>query len=139
MTMKKLLFLLLGVVLTLPAIGCGSSSSASGGNTNIQEQMDDRNSAVIPLITRIRRLPGMTVENGVPVFIKTQNTAQRGQSNEPLYVLDGQIIGNSYRRVRDVVNAVDVKSIKTLSGAEASFYGSQGANGVILITTKQGG
>lgn len=139
MTMKKLLFLLLGVVLTLPAVGCGSSSSANGGNANLQETMDDRNSAVIPLITRIRRLPGMTVENGVPVFIKTQNTAQAGQSNEPLYVLDGQVIGNSYRRIRDVVNAVDVKSIKTLSGAEASFYGSQGANGVILITTKQGG
>lgn len=137
--MKKLLYLFFALLLTLPATGCGSSKNADGGNAGLQEKMDERNSAVIPLITRIRRLPGMTVENGVPVFVKAQNTAQSGQSNEPLYVLDGQVIGNSFRRVRDVVNTVDVKSIKPISGAEASFYGSQGANGVILITTKQGG
>lgn len=117
---------------------CGSSQKASRNGAALQKELDDRNSAVIPLITRIRKLPGIALENGVPVFIKSQNTAQTGARNEPLYVVDGLIIGNSYRRVKDIVQAVDVADVDGLSGSEASFYGTRGANGVILITTKQG-
>jgi TonB-dependent SusC/RagA subfamily outer membrane receptor len=128
--------LMLGFAL---ATACGSSKTTKdAGPSNIQKDMDDRNSNVIPLLTRIRRIPGVTVENGVPIFIKRQNTMQAGGRAEPLYVVDGLIVGNSYRAVRDLVLPVDVESIKGLSGADASFYGSRGANGVIIITTKRG-
>ena len=137
--MKKILFtaalVLLGFALTT---SCGASKSTNSGPSDIQKSMDDRNSNVIPLITRIRRIPGVTVENGVPIFIKRQNTMQAGGRAEPLYVVDGLIVGNSYRAVKDLVLPVDVESIKGLSGADASFYGARGANGVIIITTKKG-
>ncbi|HBE41641.1 MAG TPA: SusC/RagA family TonB-linked outer membrane protein [Bacteroidales bacterium] len=56
-------------------------------------------------------------------------------SNEPLIVVDGIPYGGE---IRDI-NPNDVKSIEILKDASASaIYGSRGANGVILITSKEG-
>lgn len=59
-------------------------------------------------------------------------------SNDPLYVIDGipQISGTA--AVSDI-NPQDIESMNVLKDAAAtSIYGSRGANGVILITTKRG-
>ncbi|MDG1571284.1 TonB-dependent receptor plug domain-containing protein [Robiginitalea sp. M366] len=117
---------------------CGSSKTANPNGETLQQNLDRQNSAVIPLLTRIRRIPGIALENGVPVFVKSNNALQSGRTGEPLYVLDGLIIGSSYRQVKDIVNPVDVESVKGLSGADAAFYGSRGSAGVILITTRKG-
>lgn len=50
--------------------------------------------------------------------------------SEPLFVVDGIIVSNI-----DYIIPNNVKSIRVLKGAEASYYGSQGSNGVIIITT----
>ena len=56
-------------------------------------------------------------------------------SNEPLYVVDG-IIGVT----SELLNPNDVESIEILKDASATaIYGTRGANGVIMITTKNGG
>lgn len=59
-------------------------------------------------------------------------------SNDPLYVIDGipQISGNA--AVADI-NPQDIETMNVLKDAAATaIYGSRGANGVILITTKRG-
>jgi TonB-linked SusC/RagA family outer membrane protein len=80
------------------------------------------------------------------------NTILRGfrsltQSNQALYVVDGVpydntiITGGGYDfgTVTQDLNPDDIASINVLKGAAASaLYGSRGANGVILITTKRG-
>ncbi|MFM1877230.1 MAG: hypothetical protein RLZZ241_96 [Bacteroidota bacterium] len=119
-------------------LGCGGSSSTVSGKPVTASQIEARNKAIIPLLTQIRRLPGMALENGVPVFIKGNNSIQSGARSEPLYVVDGIPVGNSFRQVQDIVQPVDVASIKAVYGADASFYGSRGASGVILITTRRG-
>ena len=54
-------------------------------------------------------------------------------SNEPLYVVDGQFVDIS------TVNVNDVQSMEVLKDASSTaIYGTRGANGVILITTKRG-
>lgn len=61
-----------------------------------------------------------------------------GASNDPLYVIDGipQISGTE--SVSDI-NPQDIQSMQILKDAAATaIYGSRGANGVILITTKRG-
>ena len=71
-------------------------------------------------------------------------------SNQPLYVIDGIPIDNSgggqalqagasaSNRAIDI-NSEDIESISVLKGAAATvLYGSRGASGVILITTKKG-
>ncbi len=69
-------------------------------------------------------------------------------SNEPLYVVDGVpvISGNvsqmgiyTTSNVMSTINPNDIESITVLKDAAASsLYGSRAANGVIMITTKQG-
>ena len=74
-----------------------------------------------------------------------------GGSSEPLYVIDGIPIMNIKRGQPGMwggtdqgdglsqLNPDDIESINVLKGLNASIlYGSQGANGVILITTKSG-
>ena len=75
------------------------------------------------------------------------------RNNQPLYVIDGLPITNTSGSGSDgafgggtdrgdilsTLNADDIASINVLKGASASaLYGSQGANGAIMITTKKG-
>ena len=67
-------------------------------------------------------------------------------NNQPLFVVDGMPIDNAsgdgsidYGNNAADINAEDIESIQVLKGPNAAaLYGSKGANGVILITTKKG-
>lgn len=86
------------------------------------------------------RVTGVHVRatNGEPggssnVTVRGGNSITAG--NEPLYVIDG-IIGAGNL---DGINPSDVASIEVLKDASSiAIYGSRGANGVVLITTKRG-
>ena len=55
-------------------------------------------------------------------------------NNEPLYVIDGVMLGSP-----NSINPNDIQSVEILKDASATaIYGSRGANGVVLITTKKG-
>jgi len=57
-----------------------------------------------------------------------------GGNNQPLYVVDGIPVGGFTD-----YNSEDIENLQVLQGASAAaLYGSQAANGVILITTKKG-
>ncbi len=57
-------------------------------------------------------------------------------SNEPLYVVDGYPITGDI----SFLNPADIASIDILKDASATaIYGSRGANGVVIVTTKKGG
>ncbi|WP_396635217.1 SusC/RagA family TonB-linked outer membrane protein [Maribacter sp. R86514] len=58
-------------------------------------------------------------------------------SNEPLWVIDGIVVGTNFNL--NNINASDIKSIEILKDASSiAIYGSRGANGVVLVTTKNG-
>ncbi|MBJ6111093.1 TonB-dependent receptor [Hymenobacter sp. BT523] len=85
------------------------------------------------------RLPGVTVQgSGGPgdapvVSIRGIGTLGNAGSG-PLYVIDGLWTGN----IRDL-NPNDIESLTVLKDASSTaVYGSSGANGVVLITTKKG-
>ncbi|MDD4032577.1 MAG: TonB-dependent receptor [Bacteroidales bacterium] len=64
--------------------------------------------------------------------IRVRGTTSLNKSNEPLWVVDGVIGAPSPS------NPNDIENIQVLKDASAtSIYGSQGANGVILVTTKR--
>jgi TonB-linked SusC/RagA family outer membrane protein len=84
------------------------------------------------------RLPGVQVINsGVPGQAPIINIRGLGSINGgsgPLYIIDGLWVDN----IRDF-NPQDAESIQVLKdGASLAPYGSRGANGVIIITTKKG-
>ena len=69
------------------------------------------------------------------VTIRIRGVATVNNSADPLYVVDGIQVGKSI----EFLNPNDVESIEVLKDASATaIYGSQGANGVIMITTKRG-
>ena len=58
-----------------------------------------------------------------------------GRSQEPLYIVDGVILGSSMADL----DALDIMSIEVVKGAAAaSLYGSRAANGVVQIRTRRG-
>ena len=87
------------------------------------------------------RAPGVQVtqNSGSPggaVSVRIRGTNSVQGSNEPLYVVDGFPIAGSNPTI---VNNTDIESIEILKDASATaIYGSRGANGVVLITTKKG-
>src|SRR5690606_24878859 len=57
-----------------------------------------------------------------------------GKGNDPLVVIDG-VMGGSL----NALNPSDIEKIDVLKDASATaIYGSRGANGVIIVTTRQG-
>ena len=68
--------------------------------------------------------------------IRIRGVATVNGSADPLYVVDGVQVGSSI----DFLNPSDVESIEILKDASATaIYGTKGANGVVLVTTKKGG
>ena len=125
------------VLLVIAFSACGTSKSSNADGASLNESMEKKNRMSITLLDQIRRLPGVTLRGGVPVFNKNNNSLSSTGNSEPLYVLNDYIVGNSFRSVNQLVQNVEVDKIEALTGPDASFYGSRGASGVIKITTTQ--
>jgi TonB-linked SusC/RagA family outer membrane protein len=103
-------------------------------------QKDFENQPVYRLDQALQgRVAGVQVTNnsGAPggdVKIRIRGANSISGGNDPLYVVDG-FIGADFQNV----NPDDIESIQVLKDASATaIYGSRGANGVVLITTKKG-
>ena len=93
--------------------------------TNALEAMQSSTPGV--QITQASTQPG----KGYKVYIRGIGTTG---NSAPLYVIDG-VAGGSL----DDINPADIESIDILKdAASAAIYGARAANGVILVTTKQG-
>ncbi len=97
------------------------------------------------IVTQTSGQPG----GGVSVQIRGNNSITAG--SDPLYVIDGFPVNNDYSlndagvtngpkiNPLSTINTADIESIDVLKDASATaIYGSRGANGVIIITTKNG-
>jgi TonB-linked SusC/RagA family outer membrane protein len=110
------------------------------------------------LATMQGRMAGVEIiqETGMPgggfnIKIRGQNSL-RADGNQPLFIIDGipyssETIGaiatsgtmTSLTSPLNSINPADIESIEVLKDADATaIYGSRGANGVVLITTKKG-
>lgn len=110
-----------------------------------------------PLAALQGRIPGVSVTqtSGVPgagfeIQIRGRNSI--GAGNDPLYIVDGVpfasdpinysqtsgILGGTISPLNGI-NPADIEKIEVLKDADATaIYGSRGANGVVLVTTKKG-
>lgn len=116
--------------------------------TNVDEMLEGRVAGV------------QVIENngepGAGMSVRIRGGTSISASNDPLYVIDGVPIDNSEitpggagfdnggtaspgRNPLNLLNPNDIESISVLKDAAATaIYGSRGANGVVLITTKNG-
>lgn len=88
------------------------------------------------------RIAGVNVSSGEGMPGATMNIIIRGnnsltQDNTPLYIIDGFPVEDPAQAA--ALNPNDIESTNILKDASATaIYGSRGANGVVVITTKQG-
>lgn len=86
---------------------------------------------------------------GEGVRVQVRGASSINSSNDPLYVIDGVFannntlstinLGSKFTSPLADFNPADIESIEVLKDASAvAIYGSRGANGVVLITTKRG-
>ena len=85
------------------------------------------------------KIPGMDItqtsgQSGAAVNISVRGQRSITASNNPLILVDGVEYGSTLD-----INASDIESMDVLKDASSTaIYGTRGANGVILITTKRG-
>jgi TonB-linked SusC/RagA family outer membrane protein len=100
------------------------------------------------------KVPGVQISSntGIPgesVNVRVRGATSINADNDPLYVIDGVFINsNSLQTINSGgkatspiadINPSDIESIEILKDAEATaLYGSRGANGVVIVTTKRG-
>ncbi len=127
------------------ASGVSNTAIKSSGEANLLNSLAGKASGV--KITRANGDPGA----GTNIQIRGANTI--GGSSQPLVIVDGIPLSNDnlygsgssrsggvsqQSRINDI-NPEDVESIQILKGASAAaLWGSRAANGVLMITTKQG-
>lgn len=146
------------IILTLFISACGSSQYTTKGGRKIDY------STMSTLADALRVQSGVQVmgsAHNTRVAIRGINTSKSSTSEtftasptaggpvqrqttvlkdvEPLFLVDGTIVGSSYQQANRVVNVQDIVSIQVLkSYSETNAFGEQGKNGVIKITTRQG-
>lgn len=133
--------------------GVVKKSDLTGSVASIKSE-DYINTAVSSIDQGIQgKVTGVVVsmssgQPGAPSSIRIRGTNSINGNNEPLYVIDGVFIvpetnvgavsGPSLNPLASL-NPADIESIEILKDASATaIYGTRGANGVIIVTTKRG-
>ena len=123
------------------SISVGEDKIKGSVITNIDQALQGRAAGVASVLTS--GAPGSAAS------IRVRGTATLNADAEPLYVVDGIIVQKqkvddsnhafAYASSLVNINPADIVSMEILKDASATaIYGAQGANGVILITTKRG-
>lgn len=146
---------------TVIGYGTTTKRTATGATTRVTAT-EIQNQPVTNVLQALQgRMPGVSITqaNGLPgsaisVQIRGANSLLRG--SEPLYIVDGvpylstainqqstttNVIdgANGSTNPLNSINPNDIESLDVLKDADATaIYGSRGANGVVLITTKKG-
>jgi TonB-linked SusC/RagA family outer membrane protein len=128
--------------------GTARKSDLTGSVTSVKEMELKERPAPSLQQALAGRMPGVQVNSnsgrpGGRANIRIRGFSSINSSNNPLYVVDGvQLpVGNQSQASQaiDFINPNDIVSVEVLKDASSTaIYGSRGANGVILITTKRG-
>ncbi len=103
---------------------------------NMKEPMSENSGNIMSSMAG--KMPGVSVvpsaEPGQTGSIRIRGVSTANANAEPLYVIDGVPTDNI-----NSINPADIETMQVLKdAASASIYGSRAANGVVIITTKQG-
>jgi len=116
----------------------GYGTIEEGKNTTSINQIDVEETGAVTWFELLQRTAGVSVSGkGNDLDIQIRASKSMTASHQPLFVLDGQPLGNGFQ----FISFVDPNMVKRISilkdAASASSYGSRGADGVILVTLKK--
>ena len=88
----------------------------------------------------MRKVPGLLVYgNGQNATIRVRAVTNSFYgNNDPLFIIDGTRVGNSFSTVAGMLSAGEVERVTVLKDpSDTGIYGFAGSNGVIIIRTKK--
>lgn len=143
--MKLSPYVIFGFLLcfTLAMTSCSSTKSgakpANPTGTSDANTVTMGNASNLTLVDYLRKVPGLRITGrGSSATVMVRGAGSIGGNNEPLFVLDGSPLGNSFSQVASSIDVNDIAKVKVLKDtASTSSYGVQGSAGVIEITTKK--
>ena len=126
--------------LVVVGYGVQKKSDLTGSIASVSRQTIESVSATNIVSVLQGQVPGILVSNtswnpgdDPQIFVRGKRSINA--SNDPLFVVDGIPMTSGISGL----NQYDIESVEVLKDASATaIYGSRGANGVILVTTKQG-
>lgn len=128
--------------LTISLAACGSGravGTAESGSRVSNEEKALANESIEHMLER--KAPGLVVvptPEGVVLQIRG-NSSIVGAVNPPLYILNDLPFQPGPNGLVSGISINDIVSVKVLRGGQAALYGIDGANGVIVISTRQAG
>ena len=112
----------------------GSVGSVDG-KTLTEKPVTNVNQALQGRVSGVFVEPGARPSDDSGIRVRGMNTINSGA--DPIYVVDGMVMSNDFGGFSSI-NPNDVEHLEVLKDASATaLYGSRGANGVVLITTKK--
>ena len=106
------------------------------GKTLAEKPVTNVNQALQGRVSGVFVEPGARPSDDSGIRVRGINTINSG--SDPIYVVDGMVMTNEFGGFSSI-NPNDVEHLEVLKDASATaLYGSRGANGVVLITTKKG-
>lgn len=130
-------------VVAITAAGCASGATRqdqTAGTVVTREDLARHPGETMERVLE-RYVPGIvlsrTSDGSVALRIRGAATFT-GRDPFPLYILNDMPIPAGPEGAVPTVNPFDIESIRVLKGNEAAVYGIDGANGVIVITTRKG-
>ncbi|MEM8527956.1 MAG: TonB-dependent receptor plug domain-containing protein [Bacteroidota bacterium] len=110
-----------------------SLASAKASNPNQIENPDPD----ITLTEHLRNVPGVQVSgSGAGATIRVRGNVSINGSNDPLFVLDGQVVEGGYANLFGMIDVGTIKRINVLKDASSlASYGVRGSAGIIEIET----
>jgi TonB-dependent SusC/RagA subfamily outer membrane receptor len=131
--------LLLSIItLSLLFAGCSSTGNSASTNEEDDGRISNENDYYRSLADYLTKVPGVNVRgSGDNAYVTIRGISSFQSGNTPLYVIDGQTVGNNYSQANNMVNPQDIDYVRVLKGPDAAIYGVRGANGVIVIVTKK--
>lgn len=125
--------------LSLLFAGCGSvSNTVADENGRPEGSITDDKDYYRSLADYLRQVPGVSVRgSGDNAYVTIRGISSFSSGNSPLFVVDGQAVGNSYSQANRLLDPRYIDYVRVLKGPDAAIYGVRGANGVIEIATKK--
>ncbi len=126
------------------SVGYGKQArkDVTGAVSSIDTQ-SQRNNSAMQLEQLIQgRVSGVEIirVDGARISLRIRGVTSITGSLEPLYIIDGmKVRADTFTDAMNGINPADVASIEILKDAGATaIYGSEGANGVVIVTTRRG-
>ncbi|MDZ7694931.1 MAG: TonB-dependent receptor plug domain-containing protein [Balneolaceae bacterium] len=131
---KITFFSLLLIVMGCATTGNGGVSGDSTYDSNTVKIIESSSDSIIDYLRRIAGV--QVVGDGPSAQIKIREKSSFMSDTTPLFVINGIRAGKDFSSVYSMLNPSDIVSIEVLKGTDTSMYGMDGANGVIVISTK---